>query len=146
MKYLPLSPSVLSLLLLLPLLLAGCSLFSSDPKEKEKKTYSENRARMEEEAQQRLGRARVFLASGCLNEAKAEVEKMRSDCYLAISARNEGILLMDSIDIRLAQTELAHIDSLLRLGVDSVNENHFNEACGKIQFYERKLQHDLKQQ
>ena len=133
MKYLPLSPSVLSLLLLLPLLLAGCSLFSSDPKEKEKKTYSENRAR-------------VFLASGCLNEAKAEVEKMRSDCYLAISARNEGILLMDSIDIRLAQAELAHIDSLLRLGVDSVNENHFNEACGKIQFYERKLQHDLKQQ
>ena len=140
------TPHSTLVLLLFPLLLMGCSLFSGNKEAKERESYSENRARMEQDAQQRLVRARVFLASGCLKEAKAEVEKMRSDCYLAISARNEGILLMDSIDIRLAQAELAHIDSLLRLGVDSVNENHFNEACGKIQFYERKLQHDLKQQ
>lgn len=145
MKYMHHSQSTLWLALF-SFLFMGCSLFPGNKEKKEKESYSENRTRMEEDAQQRLNRARVFLASGCLHEAKAEVEKMRTDCYLAIAARKEGILLMDSIDIQLARAELAHIDSLLYLGVDSVNENHFNEACGKIQFYERKLQHDLKQQ
>ena len=125
---------------LLAVTLASCGSEKAHPE------WSDARCAMEERGQTWLARSRQALAEGRFDDARQAIDSLRRTCDLAFDARHEGILLMDSIDIRLAQAELAHIDSLLRLGVDSVNENHFNEACGKIQFYERKLQHDLKQQ
>ena len=129
------------------LLLAGiafcgsCSFFESK-KEGKNEEYSENRARMEAEAQIRLAKARLQMAQGDFEAAKASIRQMREDCYLALAAREEAIVLMDSADLKIAQQELAQVDSLLLAGVDSIKQEDFDEACRKVQFYERKIQHD----
>ena len=97
---------------------------------------------METEAQVRLSMARAKLAQFQCAEAKAIVVKMRKDCYLALSARKEGILLMDSIDIQQARIELSKADSLMQRQHSGSTSNDFDEACRKVQFYERKLQYD----
>lgn len=117
---------------------------SSDKERDNAKDYSENRARMEVEAQKRLGDARRQLANGQPMQAKSTIEKMRNDCYLALDARTEGILLMDSVDLRVAKDELAHVDSLMRSGNAQTTQEIFDEACRKVQFYERKIQYDRK--
>ncbi len=104
--------------------------------------YSEKRASMEADASQRLVQARSLLSQGRSGEARRVVEKMRKDCYLAITARTASILLMDSIDIAESKQNLARVDSLLRLHADSVSSYDFDEACRKVQFYEQKLRHD----
>lgn len=103
---------------------------------------SEARNKMETEAQARLSMARTKLAQMQCAEAKAIVIKMRKDCYLALSARKEGILLMDSIDIQQAKLELSKADSLMQKQHSISTSNDFDEACRKVQFYERKLQYD----
>ena len=126
-------------------LYSSCDFFHDSPKET-KKDYSENRLRMEAEAQQRLEVARLQLKDNECTAAKRTVENMRKDCYLAIDARKEGLLLMDSVDLCLARQELAHIDSLMCAGNKSVSQDNFDEACRKVQFYERKIQFDKKRQ
>ena len=103
---------------------------------------SEARNKMETEAQARLSMARTKLAQMQCAEAKAIVIKMRKDCYLALSARKEGILLMDSIDIQQAKLELSKADSLMQKQHSISTSDDFDEACRKVQFYERKLQYD----
>ena len=103
---------------------------------------SEARNKMETEAQARLSMARAKLAQMQCAEAKAIVIKMRKDCYLALSARKEGILLMDSIDIQQAKLELSKADSLMQKQHSISTSDDFDEACRKVQFYERKLQYD----
>ena len=103
---------------------------------------SEARNKMETEAQARLSMARAKLAQMQCAEAKAIVIKMRKDCYLALSARKEGILLMDSIDIQQAKLELSKADSLMQKQHSISTSDEFDEACRKVQFYERKLQYD----
>lgn len=125
------------------LMLASCSLFSSK-EEKDNKNYSKNRERMEVEAQGHLSLAREQLAHSQYDLAKATIQKMRKDCYLALDARKEGILLMDTIDLKIAQKELAEVDSMLYVGVDTITKEDFEEACRKVQFYERKIQFDKK--
>lgn len=136
MRFLPIFCSVL-------VLFASCNLFQGKEKGTVKE-YSENRLRMENEAQQRLQVARQQLADKECMQAKQTVENMRKDCYLAIDARKEGLLLMDSIDLCLARQELAHIDSLMYSGNSSVSQENFDDACRKVQFYERKIQFDKK--
>lgn len=99
---------------------------------------------METEAQRRLDVARQQVADSAYTEAKQTVENMRKDCYLAIDARKEGVLLMDSIDLNLSRQELAHVDSLMCAGNKTVTQDDFDEACRKVQFYERKIQYDKK--
>jgi len=120
-------------------LASGCSAGRDGDK---KKNYSENRTRMEAEAQHRLAAARGQLAHGQADAAKRTIEQMRSDCYLALDGRAEGILLMDSVDLFLAKAELSAIDSLLCAGDPHATQERFEEACRKVQFYERKLQYD----
>lgn len=104
--------------------------------------YSEKRAEMEADASQRLAQARLLLSQGKSGEAKHVIEKMRKDCYLAITARTASILLMDSIDIAESKQNLSRVDSLLRQHADSISSDDFDEACRKVQFYEQKLRHD----
>ena len=99
---------------------------------------------MEQEAAGRLQTARQQLAAHQYEAARQTVRNMRKDCYLALNARENAILLMDSIDWLAAQAELAHVDSLMRQQSDSIGQADFDEACRKVQFYERKLQHDRK--
>lgn len=128
------------LALFFPLVLvSSCSAGKDSDK---KKNYSERRTRMEAEAQIRLAAARRQLAERLPAEAKRTIEQMRSDCYLALDGRAEGILLMDSVDLFIAKAGLSAIDSLMRAGDSHVSQEDFEEACRKVQFYERKIQYD----
>ncbi len=103
--------------------------------------YSSERLKMETAAAPMLAEARTRLAAGDHSGARAAVERMRKDCYLALTARRQGILLMDSIDIAQARLELVAADSVLRKD-GAAAQADFDEACRKVQFYELKLRHD----
>lgn len=118
--------------------LASCSLFKSDKNETD--GYSDNRKIMEQEAQRKLQTARVFMQKEDFAQAKKTIEAMRKKNYLAITARKEGILLMDSICLQEAKMQLTKTDSLQQVGKASGTQ--LEEACQKVQFYERKLQFD----
>lgn len=104
--------------------------------------YSEKRAAMEAEAQTRLQAARRLLENNQPEKARETVEKMRKDCYLAIDARTEGILLADSIDLQTARNELEAIDNRMQSGEEGDLQAAYDEACRKVKFYERKIQYD----
>lgn len=82
---------------------ASCS---SSGQNKSHEDQSELRKKMEKTAQQYLSQARSKLAQKQLEAAKATIGDMRKKCYQAITARKEGILLMDSIDLEMARQEL----------------------------------------
>lgn len=129
-------------MLMLMLTIIACSAGGGTKNNVNTEDRSEARNKMETEAQARLSMARTKLAQMQCAEAKAIVIKMRKDCYLALSARKEGILLMDSIDIQQAKLELSKADSLMQKQHSISTSNEFDEACRKVQFYERKLQYD----
>lgn len=129
-------------MLMLMLTIIACSAGGGTKNNVNTEDRSEARNKMETEAQARLSMARTKLAQMQCAEAKAIVIKMRKDCYLALSARKEGILLMDSIDIQQAKLELSKADSLMQKQHSISTSDDFVEACRKVQFYERKLQYD----
>lgn len=129
-------------MLMLMLTIIACSAGGGTKNNVNTEDRSEARNKMETEAQARLSMARTKLAQMQCAEAKAIVIKMRMDCYLALSARKEGILLMDSIDIQQAKLELSKADSLMQKQHSISTSDDFDEACRKVQFYERKLQYD----
>lgn len=129
-------------MLMLMLTIIACSAGGGTKNNVNTEDRSEARNKMETEAQARLSMARTKLAQMQCGEAKAIVIKMRKDCYLALSARKEGILLMDSIDIQQAKLELSKADSLMQKQHSISTSDEFDEACRKVQFYERKLQYD----
>ena len=129
-------------MLMLMLTIIACSAGGGRKNNVNTEDRSEARNKMETEAQARLSMARAKLAQMQCGEAKAIVIKMRKDCYLALSARKEGILLMDSIDIQQAKLELSKADSLMQKQHSISTSDEFDEACRKVQFYERKLQYD----
>lgn len=129
-------------MLMLMLTIIACSAGGGTKNNVNTEDRSEARNKMETEAQARLSMARTKLAQMQCAEAKAIVIKMRKDCYLALSARKEGILLMDSIDIQQAKLELSKADSLMQKQHSISTSDDFDEVCRKVQFYERKLQYD----
>lgn len=129
-------------MLMLMLTIIACSAGGGTKNNVNTEDRSEARNKMETEAQARLSMARTKLAQMQCAEAKTIVIKMRKDCYLALSARKEGILLMDSIDIQQAKLELSKADSLMQKQHSISTSDDFDEACRKVQFYERKLQYD----
>ena len=129
-------------MLMLMLTIIACSAGGGTKNNVNTEDRSEARTKMETEAQARLSMARAKLAQMQCAEAKAIVIKMRKDCYLALSARKEGILLMDSIDIQQAKLELSKADSLMQKQHSISTSDDFDEACRKVPFYERKLQYD----
>lgn len=97
-----------------------------------------------------LSRARVQLKASNYDAAREEIKRLREEVPRAFNARESGILLMDSINLAEAQEELRRIDSVMRVtpeadkvGFDTVS-NHFDNACQKVKFYQRKLQLDRK--
>lgn len=97
-----------------------------------------------------LSRARVQLKASNYDAAREEIKRLREEVPRAFNAREAGILLMDSINLAEAQEELRRVDSVMRVtpeadkvGFDTVS-NHFDNACQKVKFYQRKLQLDRK--
>lgn len=123
-------------------LLLGCQ----DAKTEKKR--SEKGLEMERGGQDCLRKARTALERKDYATARQHVETLRKDFYLALNAREEGILLMDSIALFEAQDELQALDEKLQKTDTSQTSKRkllqaaFDEQCQKIKFYHRKIQHD----
>ena len=90
------------------LVLCACS-------EKDKKTdWSEKRQLMETRAQEMLSGARQALIRQDFEKAKNTIKAMRTQCNLALEARQQGILLMDSIYLQEAVNKMMQADSLMK--------------------------------
>ena len=89
----------------------------------------------EERAALMLREARYALHHHLWNEARDTIFSLRRNCPTAIEARKQAILLLDSIEMNAAA------DSL-RL----VTGKEWERLNVKKQFFERKLQEDLKKQ
>lgn len=110
----------------------------------EKQEWSQARLEMEQTGQMLLAEARAALASGNFEKARSQVEKMRKECTLALNAREEGILLMDSIDLKQAVQQLQRTDSLQLKHPDNAHllQQSIEDLSQKVKFYKRKLEHD----
>ena len=95
----------------------------------------------------RIGpRHAVLIKAGQLKEAKLSVAQIREQHMLAINARKEGILLMDSIELQTARQTLSYVDRVIQAGEKSDSLlGVFDRLCEQVKFYERKLDHDTKQ-
>lgn len=101
----------------------------------------------EELGQAYLQKARVALRDKNFNSAKQFIKEMRDSVPLAIEARKSGILLMDSIELHIAQEELNVLNQqLLKQGENAPDSVRFKfeQTCQKIKFYIRKIAHDRK--
>ncbi|MGM9693420.1 MAG: hypothetical protein ACI3YC_00220 [Alloprevotella sp.] len=110
----------------------------------EEDNYSELRKTMEKDAAVCMKTARQQFAAGNFEQARETIIKMREDFPQAITARKQAILLMDSVELEEARKELAETDSLLRTQ-GTGNADMLDEACKKVEFYGRKLKHDIEQ-
>jgi hypothetical protein len=94
-----------------------------------------------------LKEARAALSANNFAEAKMHIEKMRKDFPMALNAREEGILLLDSVNLAEARKQLeawqAKMDEpgLSRVSQDTLNFN-LDEAQQKVRFFEKKIEHD----
>lgn len=113
------------------LLLASCS-SKGDPK------MSRQRQEQEARAQTCLATARAQMRQGQAAKAKNTVISLREQCPMALTARAEGILLMDSIEMALTQQELRELSQ-----ADSVKAEEVAALQARLAFYKRKLEHDL---
>lgn len=105
---------------------------------------SEKRSMMEKNGQQMLLDARQALLEGNYNAARKAIKDLRENFPLALNAREEAILLSDSIELLESQQQLKTVDSLITIEKgDSLQlQNQYEELCQKVKFYLRKLQYD----
>ena len=112
-----------------------------------KNDYSDKRAREEEGGQKCLDEAREALSKKEYQIARTSIEQLRQDYPLALNAREEGILLLDSINLFEAENEIKKTNVLLRdqTGNKDSLQIEFEDLFQKSKFYKRKLEHDKKE-
>ena len=112
-----------------------------------KNDYSAKRALEEEGGQKCLDEARDALGKKEYQTARTSIEQMRKDYPLALNAREEGILLLDSINLFESENEIKKINVLLRdkSGNKDSLQIEFEDLFQKSKFYKRKLEHDKKE-
>lgn len=110
-------------------------------KENKHEDWSEARTKMEQKGQAYLMLSRQALSEKNFTTAREKVNLLRKECELALSAREEGILLMDSINLFEAEEQFrtASEDSTAASARESIED-----LQQKICFYQRKLEHDKK--
>ena len=130
-------------LLLLFLLCFGCQ-------EKTSKT-SVHRQNDEIAGAQALANARRRLNARDYEGARRIIRTMRHTHPLALTARENGILLMDSIDLVAAREAIlqaersASADTAAHPAQRGGNNRQRMELYRRLRFFERKLQHDFRQ-
>lgn len=110
-------------------------------KENKHEDWSEARTKMEQKGQAYLMLSRQALSEKNFTTAREKVNLLRKECELALSAREEGILLMDSINLFEAEEQFrtACEDFTAASARESIED-----LQQKICFYQRKLEHDKK--
>lgn len=130
-------------LLSLVLLCAGCH--EKTPKVSSRRLADESAGRAA------LARARQQLATQHYDSARATIRTMRRAHPHALTAREDGILLMDSIDLAATRTAIDQLEKTPHS--PDVPDTHSHrqgstalpELYRRLRFYERKLQHDYRQ-
>ncbi len=95
-----------------------------------------------------LDDSRSALNEGNFAESKALIDTLRKRFPMALNAREDAILLLDSINLAEARVELdtcmARLNQpdLSRIAQDTLNFN-LDEAQQKVRFFEKKLDHDI---
>lgn len=99
------------------------------------------------EAWKLLDETRLELAKGHFNESKAMIDTLRKRFPTALNAREDAILLLDSINLAEARIQLdtcvarMNRPNLDRIALDTLDFNR-DEAQQKVLFFEKKLDHD----
>ena len=76
----------------------------------------------EAKAQRHIEKAQAALQSGNFNEAKLQIDSIRSQYPKAFEARKQGISLMQQVDLAEQQRSLAYLDSMLTMQTQLVAE------------------------
>lgn len=88
---------------------------------------------------QLINQAREAFVGSDYTTAVVLIDSIRDAYPLAFNAREEGILLKDSVLLEQAREELRNAKDIAGDSID-MEELHM-----KVTFYERKLQHDMEQ-
>ena len=88
---------------------------------------------------QLINQAREAFVGSDYTTAVVLIDSIRNAFPLALNAREEGILLKDSVLLEQAREELRNAKDIAGDSID-MEELHM-----KVTFYERKLQHDMEQ-
>jgi hypothetical protein len=108
---------------------------------------SEKRSMMEKNGRKMLLDARQALEKGNYNAARKAIKDLRENFPLALNAREEAILLADSIELFEARQQLEEVDKFInqeRMEKKDSLQAEYDELCQKVKFYLRKLQYDQK--
>lgn len=89
---------------------------------------SKKRIADEELAAEYLEKARAQMNAHDYDAARKTIKEMRDTCRLAFTGREAGILLMDSIELFIAEADTSLSDRQTR-----------------VEFYQKKILHDKKQ-
>ena len=108
---------------------------------------SDGTADLERQGQRWLDLARASLRDADYPLARTYVDSLRVRCPLALNAREEAIILLDSINLAEACEQLGEADFLARqTGIDYLARDSFetrlDRAQAKVRFFERKMQYD----
>lgn len=102
----------------------------------------------EQQGQVWLDLARTSLRDTDYQLARIYIDSLRTRCSMALNAREEAIILLDSIDLAEAREQLhqakflANQTSLDYIARDSVDTN-LDRARAKVLFFEKKLALDI---
>lgn len=118
-----------------------------DAKENAHADWSEARQQKEARGQELLAASRRALAAKDYAAAREHIMTLRRDCDIAFTARNEGILLLDSIDLQQALDGMVAADSLQQTASAPADSTRavIEEYTQRIKFFRRKLEHDKKE-
>ena len=104
---------------------------------------------VDQQAASCLRDSRMALSAGDYVKAKSYIDTLRLKYPTALNAREEGILLLDSINIKESKKELEEMEKKIS-GIENPTpvqkdtlDFYYDEAKEKVRFFERKLQHDL---
>ena len=119
-------------LLLILLLLVGCK----DARQEARDTQAAQGSVL-------LSEARTLCQAGRYDAARDTTQSLRRTCPLAIEARKQAILLMDSVEMLAAQDSLATLPERMDTALAGYAAE-YERLSLKAQFFQRKLEHDKK--
>ncbi len=111
--------------------------------------YSANRAADESAALPCLTAARKALAEKDFATASAKVTELRKSYPMAITAREQALLLWDSIQWLEAEEQVRAWDARVQEGTAAQGDSlqaELEDLLRRVEFYKRKLVHDKKAQ
>jgi N-acetylglucosamine-6-phosphate deacetylase len=91
-----------------------------------------------------LETARMKFAQGDFAGARATVDSLRTNCPTAFNAREEAIILLDSVELADALQMQSDVDEKLQTNKCDSLTILKEDAKVKEKFYRKKLAHDIK--